>query len=187
MDAELKLRKELSQKRAKMSMFGKGISEAAYDEGSAILEAAAQQVAFEDAEELPAKECLLHEAVVRSLQRELDTVRSKLRHHSTHRELVQEQEIRSLRAEIRRLQAREHWESHYGWTLPGAYLLTSEKDGLCSCELESRLYGRFARGADSAGAGSGAGGSAGAASAGAGGHGRSDEHAVRTCSCGNRY
>ena len=183
MDAELRLRKQIAQKTIKMGMFGKGVTADAYDEGSAILETAAHVMSVEDAEAESAKECLLHEAVVRSLQRELDTVRSKLMYHSTRRELEQEQEIRALKAQIQKLEAREHWESQYGWTLPGAYLLTSEKDGLCGCQLERRLYGGIGS-FDSGSAAPDAGG--GAAAGSVRGRGRSDA-SLRTCACGNRY
>lgn len=172
MDAQLKLRKEWAQKAAKLAQFGKHVE---HDEAEACKEEAAAIIAWETEES--AKECLLHQAVVARLQKELDETRSKLMHHSSARELVLEDELRKLKKEYAALQARTHWESHYGWTLPGAFLLA--QDGDCECAAERRLYGQFFR------SGTGAGGSG--AGSGAGSVRECSGVPVRTCSCGHKY
>jgi hypothetical protein len=171
MDAALKLRKEWSQKAAKMAQFGKHVE---HDEAEACKEEAAAIVAWE--EEAASVACQLHAAVVTRLQKELDEARSKLLHHSSAREFALETEVKDLRKKCAQLQARTHWESHYGWTLPGAFLLA--QDGDCECAAERRLYGEFFRSDAPGGAGAGSGpGSV----CGRGGV------PVRSCSCGNKY
>jgi hypothetical protein len=186
MDGEMRKRKEMAQKAAKLGMFGKLM----YDEAEAIREQAAAIIAFEMEEDEKADRSYLHKVVVKSLERELaqarkemDEVRSKLMHHTSSRELDLEEECKSLRKRVHELEARTHWESTYGWTLPGAFILASEKDG-CSCSRERSLYGAVLTSASAAAL---EGGSSSSGNAGGDSGRRGGGAAVRTCACGKRY
>jgi hypothetical protein len=184
---------ELAKKCAKVGMFGKGVTADLYDEADACLRAAEAIMAHEQEEEAAASPgCFLHEAVVKSLQRELDDVRSKLMHHSTHREMLLEAEVRELRTKVKALEARAHWEGAYAWTLPGAFILASDRENGgndCDCRRERRLYGgdRAAAGALHRGSGGETAVASGGRTVGAAGGVGVGAVCVRTCACGNRY
>jgi hypothetical protein len=182
MDGQLKLRKEMAQKAIKMALFGKAVE---HDEADACREEAAAIIAWEMEQEATtspsSKPAYLHDAAVKALEKELEEAKAKLMYHSSARELALQQEVQLLKERCAALEARAHWDAHYAWTLPGAFLLT--EDGECACKRERRLYGR----GDSPAAAAG-GGSAGS-SARDGclcGRGGSCVHA-RACDCGNRY
>lgn len=180
MDGQLKLRKEMAQKAIKMAFFGKAVE---HDEAEACKEEAAAIIAWEMEQEAAAaapKAAYLYESVVANLQKELDETRSKLMHHSSARELLLQQQVQELQQRCAKLEARAVWESHYAWTLPGAFLL-AEDGGECACKRERKLYGEFH-------AGGGAGGGAGETHAGSsGGRDRGGDVHLRTCACGHRY
>jgi hypothetical protein len=179
MDGQLKLRKEMAQKAVKMAFFGKAVE---YDEAEACKETAAAIIAWEMEQEAatPPKSAYLYESVVANLQKELDEARSKLMHHSTARELELQEQVRELQQRCVKLEARAVWESHYAWTLPGAFLL-AEDGGDCACKRERKLYGEFH---SSAGAGGGAGETHAGSS---GGRDRGSDVHLRACACGHGY
>jgi hypothetical protein len=142
---------QLVAKSVKLAMFGKGYTQHEY-EADAIREEAARRIADELPDDAVGR-TFLHEAVVRDLQKELNDVKAKLIHHSTTRELILEARVLALEKERSRLQARVHWETTYGWTLPGAFLLATDGDGEHPDERESRLYGGDGRGSGDGSAG----------------------------------
>ena len=179
--------REIARKSANMGMFGKHVE---FDEAEAIKEAARNILAHELEEDEDDGRCYLHKVVIESLQRELDTVRTQLLYKTSARELELDAENKELKAQIARLEARVHWETSYGWTLPGAFILASKKDGECACSRERRLYGVHH---SSAAGGSGGGGHAAAAAAGHGaggdgsGPGGRKTVCARPCACGHYY
>lgn len=193
MDHVLKQRKELAQKAGKMQMFGK----MAYyeDEAEHFKQLAAHAVALEmeeDAKEADKKaaECPLHELVVKDLKAELECARVKLMYHTSARELALQAEVEQLKKQVASLEARAHWETHYGWTLPGAFILASETDDgrkSCACARERQLYGSLYRAPSSAAASDGGGAAAGVDAGAVRGCGGGGAVRARTCSCGQRF
>lgn len=186
MDELLLTRKAIASKNAKLQMLGKRVE---YDEAEALKEEACAIAAWEEEQEerekaSKHKPCYVHEAVVESLRRELDTVRSQLMHHSTSRELALLEEVKVLKERCAKLEARTHWEAHYAWTLPGAFLLT--EDGECECTRERRLYGGT-HGGGSAGALADSGGKGDAGAGSLCGRAGGGQVRVRRCACGGQY
>ena len=154
-----------ARKAEKMATVGgKGYTEEQYF-ADAIREEAARVVAEEMQADAQRHTSFTLHAVIKTLQSELDAANSKLLHHSTVRELALETRIKELERERDHLSARLHFETTFGWFLPGAFVLAADDDGVCSCGRERVLYG---------------------AHGGAGGETAGRSH-VRTCACGLRY